>query len=81
MKREIELKTGQTRFTRCGYRVRIICTDKEPCFNEGDPPRPVVGLIASDFGREVVALYRLDGRYSSIDQEDHNYDIMGDLSE
>ena len=53
--------------TRCGYSVRILCTDKKASL-------PIVALIADKNGEEFVGNYNSFGKYN-----DSNYACSFDL--
>ena len=53
--------------TRCGYSVRILCTDKKSSL-------PIVALITDKNGEEFVGNYNSFGKYN-----DSNYDCSFDL--
>ena len=53
--------------TRCGYSVRILCTDKKASL-------PIVALITDKNGEEFVGNYNSFGKYN-----DSNYDCSFDI--
>ena len=60
--------TSRKVVTRCGYSVRILCTDKKSLL-------PIVALIADKNGDEFVVNYNSFGKYNDSDYT-YPYDLF-----
>lgn len=73
----MKLQVGHVYVDGHGRRVRVICTDRR----DGMLQFCVVGLVEQRADYEGIECYRLDGRCIAQDDEEHDWDIVREVTE